>query len=139
MMHGAHPGFLLEAVFSLPKYWSQSCVKRYIHYAICWNTQNQNWITVLSFVCACRDNYWFWSDTLRKSLRMSNFSAVGVTTLINTVTTLPCMYILICTHTHAHTTHTCMQTTHTHTHTTHTHTTHTHTTHTHTHTHTHTL
>jgi len=41
MMHGAHPGFLLEAVFSLPKYWSQSCVKRYIHYAMLEYTESK--------------------------------------------------------------------------------------------------
>ena len=57
---------------------------------------------------AYRNNYIFWSDELRQSLRMSNFNGFGIRTLISSRITRPCRFIHVHTYKHTHT--------HTHTH-----------------------
>ena len=136
MMHGAHPGFLLEAVFSLPKYWSQSCVKCYIHYAMLEYTESK--LDYSTIICLCLQRQLLvlvrYSTKVPPNVKFqcswsNNFDQLWDNSA---------MYVDVNMHTHTctHYTHLHANYTHTHTHT-HTQHTHTHTTHTHTHTHTH--
>ena len=132
MMHGAHPGFLLEAVFSLPKYWSQSCVKRYIHYAMVEYTESKLDYSTIIRLCLQRQLLVLvrYSTKVPPNVKFqcswsNNFDQLWDNSA---------MYVDVNMHTH-----TCTHYTHLHANYTHTHTQHTHTHTTHTHTHTHTL